>query len=328
MKALFIGQSYIDITFLADELPTGDEKTVARDYAVAFGGNAVTAAFCCAKLGIVPDLLASVADDWLGRMFIDMAAKYGISVHHRKVDHASLSFIMPKGGQRAIVRCRDDHFKHPFPALNLAGCRALHVDGHLPDAAIHYAKVCHDARILTSLDGGGLRSNTHDLLAFISTAVVAERLCEQMKLAPGEMLTYLRSRGCKIGAVTMGARGMIWYNETGEDRFMPALNVPSELVIDTNGAGDIFHGAYMYSYLIDPDLPWEQHFRFARAASAYSIQHLGNEASLPTLAQINETAARFGERRQTSPSLELVSDKGRKTKPASKPEERSARRGK
>ena len=103
---------------------------MARDYAVSFGGNAVTAAFCCAKLGIAPDLLASVADDWLGRMFIDMAAKYGISVHHRKVAESSLSFIMPKGGQRAIVRCRDDHFKHPFPLLNLAGCRALHVDGH------------------------------------------------------------------------------------------------------------------------------------------------------------------------------------------------------
>jgi len=134
MKALFIGQS---------------------DYAVSFGGNAVTAAFSCAKLGIAPDLLASVADDWLGRMFIDMAAKYGISVHHRKVAESSLSFIMPKGDQRAIVRCRDDNFKHPFPLLNLTGCRALHVDGHLPDAAIHYAKICHEAGILTSLDGGG-----------------------------------------------------------------------------------------------------------------------------------------------------------------------------
>src|SRR6267378_3312427 len=129
MKALFIGQSYIDVTFVTDHLPIGDEKSVARDYAVSFGGNAVTAAFCCAKLGIAPDLLASVADDWLGRMFIDMAAKYGISVHHRKVAESSLSFIMPKGGERAIVRCRDDDFKHPFPMLNLAGCRALHVDG-------------------------------------------------------------------------------------------------------------------------------------------------------------------------------------------------------
>jgi hypothetical protein len=42
---------------------------------------------------------------------------------------------------------------------------------------------CRAAGILTSLDGGGLRSNTHDLLAFIDVvAVVAERLCEQMAL--------------------------------------------------------------------------------------------------------------------------------------------------
>jgi sugar/nucleoside kinase (ribokinase family) len=297
MKALFIGQSYIDITFLTDHIPTGDEKTVAHDYAVSFGGNAVTAAFCCAKLGIAPDLIASVADDWLGRMFIDMAAKYGISLHHRKVKDSSLSFIMPKGGQRAIVRCRDDHFVHPFPPLNLQGCRALHLDGHLPDAAIHYAIACRHGGVLTSLDGGGMRSNTHDLLGFIDVAVVAERLCEQMKLTPGEMLIYLRSRGCRIGAVTLGERGMIWYDETATQRFLPALAVPLEKVIDTNGAGDIFHGAYMYSYLTSPETPWEAHFRFARAASAHSIQHLGNETSLPTLSDINETQARFGERR-------------------------------
>ena len=78
MQALFIGQTYIDVTFLTDRLPTGDEKHVASSYAVSFGGNAVTAAFCCAKLSIVPDLIASLADDWLGRMFLDMAAKYAI----------------------------------------------------------------------------------------------------------------------------------------------------------------------------------------------------------------------------------------------------------
>jgi sugar/nucleoside kinase (ribokinase family) len=326
MKALFIGQSYIDVTFLADEIPTGDEKTVARRYAVSFGGNAVTAAFSCAKLGIAPDLIASVADDWLGRMFIDMAAKYGISVHHRKVAESSLSFIMPKCGQRAIVRCRDDNFRHPFPVLNLAGCRALHVDGHLADAAIDYAKIGHEAGILTSLDGGGLRSNTHELLAFISAAVVAERLCEQMRLTPGEMLTYLLSRGCKIGAVTMGSKGMIWYDETRTERFMPALAVPDERVIDTNGAGDIFHGAYVYSYLRDPDSPWERHFKFARAASAHAIQFLGNEASLPSLAQINETQARFAERIHDTRALERLRDAKPVEKPSPAPQEAPVRR--
>ena len=303
MQALFIGQAYIDITFVADSLPTGDEKAVARDYAVSFGGNAVTAAFCCAKLGVAPDLLASVADDWLGRMFIDMAAKYGISVHHRKVVESSLSFVMPKAGQRAIVRCRDDRYLHPYPPLNMTGCRALHVDGHQADAALDYAKACREAGILTSLDGGGVRSNTHELLEFIDIAVVAERLCEQMKMTPGEMLQYLRSRGCRVGAVTMGPRGLIYYQGAGADRSIPALAVPTDSVIDTNGAGDIFHGAYIYSYLTNPFVVWEDHFRFARAASAHAIQHLGNEASLPTLADINAAHARFAERRAAPAEL-------------------------
>jgi sugar/nucleoside kinase (ribokinase family) len=300
VQALFIGQAYIDITFLADSLPTGDEKMVARNYAVSFGGNAVTAAFCCAKLGLKPDLLASVADDWLGRMFIDMAARYGLSLHHRKVGESSLSFVMPRAGQRAIVRCRDDRYVHPYPPLNLTGCRALHVDGHQADAALNYAKACREAGILTSLDGGGLRSNTDDVLGFIDIAVVAERLCEQMRLTPGEMLQYLRSRGCHVGGVTMGPRGLLYYQGMEGERIMPALDVPAERIIDTNGAGDIFHGAYVYSYLTNPLAPWDDHFRFARAASAHAIQHLGNEASLPTLADINEAHARFDERREAS----------------------------
>jgi sugar/nucleoside kinase (ribokinase family) len=286
MQALFIGQTYIDVTFLTDRMPSGDEKHVASAYAVSFGGNAVTAAFCCAKLGIVPDLLTTVADDWLGRMFLDMAAGYRISVHARKVKTSSLSFIMPNDGKRAIVRCRDAEYIHPFPVLNLAGARALHLDGHQPDAAIYYAKLCRDAGLLTSLDGGGLRSNTHELLSFIDVAIVAERLCEQMRLTPAAMLDYLKGRGCRIGGVTLGERGFIWYDETGSILTVPAFAVPPDRVIDTSGAGDIFHGAYIHSYLTDPTKRWREHFGFAQAASAYKIQHLGNEAGLPTLADV------------------------------------------
>jgi sugar/nucleoside kinase (ribokinase family) len=286
MKALFIGQTYIDVTFLTDRLPTGDEKHVASDYAVSFGGNAVTAAFCCAKLSIVPDLLTSLADDWLGRMFLGMAAKYEIPIHPRQVAASSLSFIMPRNGKRAIVRCRDDDYLGSFPILDLTGCRALHVDGHQADAAIYYARRCRDAGILTSLDGGGLRSNTHDLLAFIDVAVVAERLCEQMALTPSEMLAYLKTRGCRIGGVTLGERGLLWYDEAGTVRSLGALSLAPRRVIDTSGAGDVFHGAYVYSRLGRPEMTWEEHFRFASAAAAYKVQHLGNEAGLPSLADV------------------------------------------
>jgi sugar/nucleoside kinase (ribokinase family) len=280
MQALFIGHTYIDVTFLTDRMPTGDEKHVASAYAISFGGNAVTAAFCCAKLG---------------RMFLEMAAKYAVPIHPRKVDTSSLSFIMPNDGKRAIVRCRDDAYLGAFPRLDLAGCRVLHVDGHQGDAALAYAKQCRAAGILTSLDGGGLRSNTNELLGFIDVAVVAERLCEQMRLAPYDMLDYLKGRGCRIGGVTSGERGLLWYDETGTVRSLAALPVPPHRILDTSGAGDVFHGAYVHSYLAHPHHAWENHFRFARAAAAYKIQHLGNEAGLPSLADIDAVRREFGD---------------------------------
>src|ERR1700751_5165827 len=239
MQALFIGQTYIDVTFITDHMPVGDEQQVVDAYAVSFGGNAVTAAFCCAKLGVKTDLIATMANDWLGRMFWDMADRYGISFHPRKVNSSSLSFIMPNDGKRAIVRCRDDKHIHPFPLLNLGGGRALHIDGPQADAAIHYAKLCREDGILTSLDGGGLRTNTHELLQYIDVAIVAERLCEQMDLTADKMIEYLKSRGCRVGGITMGERGLLWYDETGAVHTMPALLIPRERVIDTNGAGDV-----------------------------------------------------------------------------------------
>ncbi|HYW62442.1 MAG TPA: PfkB family carbohydrate kinase, partial [Bradyrhizobium sp.] len=123
--------------------------------------------------------------------------------------------------------------------------------------------------------------------------IVAERLCEQMEMTPEAMLEYLKSRGCRVGGVTMGERGLVWYDETGATRALPSLRISPERVLDTNGAGDVFHGAYIYSYLANPAASWQEHFAFARAASTYKIQRLGNEAGLPTLADIETVRREF-----------------------------------
>ena len=91
----------------------------------------------------------------------------------------------------------------------------------------------------------------------------------------------------------MGEQGLLWYDETGAVRKLPALPIASERVIDTNGAGDVFHGAYVFSYLNNPAKGWHDHFEFARAASTYKIQRLGNEAGLPTLADIDAVKQEF-----------------------------------
>ncbi len=87
---------------------------------MSFGGMRCRRRFAAPSSGTVPELMTSLADDWLARMFLDMAAKYQISVHGRKVKESSLSFVMPNKGMRAIIRCRDDHYLHPVPPLDLA----------------------------------------------------------------------------------------------------------------------------------------------------------------------------------------------------------------
>jgi sugar/nucleoside kinase (ribokinase family) len=292
---LFVGHTYIDVTFLTDHIPTGDDKYVAQDYAVSFGGNAVSAAFCCAKLSAEVDLIATHANDWLGRMFMDMAKRYSLTIHPRSVKTSSLSFIMPNDGKRAIVRCRDDDYLEPFPKLDVAPFAALHIDGHQPDAALHYAKLCRRAGILTSLDGGSVRANTEQVLRQIDVAVVSERFCQQLKLSDRETLGYLRGYGCKVGGVTRGERGLLWYEGTGAPKVMPALPVPSSRVIDTSGAGDVFHGAYLWSYLAHRGRSWAEHFRFAAAAAAFKVQKLGNEAGLPTVSDVERVVREFGD---------------------------------
>jgi sugar/nucleoside kinase (ribokinase family) len=101
--------------------------------------------------------------------------------------------------------------------------------------------------------------------------------------------------------VTQGERGVLWYDESGEVRHLPALAVPQARVRDTSGAGDVFHGAYVYSYLDNPFKGWEQHFRFGQRAAAHKIQHLGNEAGLPTVEDIKEIAREFDQETGVEP---------------------------
>lgn len=280
---------------LAPCLPQGDEKAIAQDYAVSFGGNAATAAFCCAKLGTPPDLLAPLARDWLAHMFQDMAATFGLRLHTRRVARSSLSFVFPQEGKRAILRARDDHYLQDFPRLDITSARLLHLDGHMPDAAMHYARAAREKGILVSLDGGALRPGLIELLDFVDVAIVAMDLCHKMRLSEEEMLDFLTSKGVRIAGVTDGARGLLWREGGGAPQRQIALSVPRERIIDTSGAGDVFHGAYCASYLDNPDAPWSEHFDFARAASAHKVQHLGNEAGLPSKADILLAQRRYGE---------------------------------
>ncbi len=295
-KALVIGVGTIDCTWIIEgEVPKGDEKKRAHDYAFSVGGNGPTAGFACALLqgrrGV--DMIVPIAKDRLSRVFLDVANEYGINVFPREVSRFPLSGCWPSNGERPIVTGRETDFG-PFPKLeNIDDYAMLHVDRHQPEAARHYALKCREAKILTSLDAGGTKPNTDELLQYIDVALVSESFRKEMGLPPEGVLDYLKGKGCKIGGVTLSERGMLWYDEDGRVQHLPALVPPK--TVDTLGLGDIFRGGYMYSYLTWREKRWIEHFKFARAASAHAAQFVGNEASFPSLDQVLHAMNTFPE---------------------------------
>jgi sugar/nucleoside kinase (ribokinase family) len=290
MDALFIGHNYTDVTFLTDYVPTGDEKYVGDDYAFGVGGNAVVAAFTCAKLGLESGLITQVADDRLGDSFLQRAATHGIRIFPRTVKKSSLSLILPNNrDKRAILRCRDTEYLTRPHQVRLKNVSVVHVDGHMPLVALDILKKARKQGILTSLDGGAVRPHIEEILEYIDVAVLSEDFSEQMKMNEAETFAYLKEKGVKVAAITYGSKGVsVWEKENDSSYHLDALDIPIEKIIDTTGAGDVFHGSYVYSYTENPEKTWIDHFKFARCASALCIQKMGAEPGIPTLEEVNE----------------------------------------
>jgi sugar/nucleoside kinase (ribokinase family) len=291
-EALIIGCPALDINLVIGNLPGKDEKIETRDYSFSIGGNGPTAGFTLAKLlGGGVDMMIPIASDTMSQIYWTMANQAGINVIPRRVKKFPVSAILAMGEDRRIITGRNMTFGE-FPRIEVGGYRVLHGDRHQPDALRHHALMCRAKEILTSLDVGKLEKTSDELIGYMDVVVVSEGFCNDMRLTPGGVLEYLKGRGCKVGGVTFSERGLLWYEGDGEHKFMPALTVAT---LDSSGAGDVFRGGYLFSYLRNPEASWQEHFDYGRAASAHKVQIIGNIDGIPSLEQLEYVKCTYPE---------------------------------
>jgi sugar/nucleoside kinase (ribokinase family) len=119
--------------------------------------------------------------------------------------------------------------------------------------------------------------------------VVARRFAEQhtnladpLRAGPALLEAY----GPRQVVITDGVRGSwCWSSEKGAAAtpvHQPAFRVS---VVDTTGAGDVYHGAYLYAYL--QGRPVRRCLAFAAATAALKCQELGGRAGIPTRQQVD-----------------------------------------
>ncbi|HWU37371.1 MAG TPA: PfkB family carbohydrate kinase, partial [Candidatus Acidoferrum sp.] len=95
--------------------------------------------------------------------------------------------------------------------------------------------------------------------------------------------------GPRCVGVTSGERGSALYHG-GEIIRAPAFAVE---VVDTTGAGDVFHGAFLFGLLQGWEAP--HILRFANAVSALKCTRLGGRAGIPRAEEVGEFLHRRGE---------------------------------
>ncbi|TFF93212.1 carbohydrate kinase family protein, partial [Candidatus Thorarchaeota archaeon] len=105
---------------------------------------------------------------------------------------------------------------------------------------------------------------------------------------PVETIAELRRYGVSMAGVTLGHRGSLVDWGDGVRRFR-AVDVP---VVDTTGAGDIYHAALAYGAL--RDMSPSDTVTFASIAASLSCRSLGARAAIPTLNEIAEIRRREG----------------------------------
>ena len=283
-----LGCACLDFLGIVPHLPDQDDQVWMSDSTQQGGGMVSTALVTLARLGVSTAFAGKVGDDMAGRAVKEEFDLYGVDAAHLIVDPGaatpvSMILVDASTGQRTIMAGGTTGEMSPseVPAGLIAGARYLHLDTTGRQAALAAAEIARGAGVPTVLDADSLSRprDIADLLRatdyLIASKVFAEALTGLAD--PSEAAKSLSGHGSSVTIVTLGEEGS--YTLAGSQAFhTPAFPVEA---VDTTGAGDVFHGAYIYGLLQEWSL--ERTAVFASAVAALSCTRLGGRSGIPDL---------------------------------------------
>lgn len=287
-----LGLATVDILTVAPRLPQPDDVLAVRRTVLQGGGPAATALVAASRLGASTTYLGPLGQGRWGEVARAEFRQYGVDTNYAPAgvgDQALSVILIDEGsGKRSILYDRGDLpdlAPAQVPPHLIAQARALHLDGGHIDAAMHAARLARAANVLVSFDGGAGEKwpGIDELLPLVDLMVVARRFAgeysgESDPQAAGPVL--LAAYRPRQVVITDGERGA-WYWDEAQHFHQPAFRVD---VVDTTGAGDTFHGAYLYAHL--QGWPPRRRLAFASAAAALKCRQIGGRAGIPTANEV------------------------------------------
>lgn len=285
-----IGQCSWDYLAPVDAYPPADSKQETGVWIEEGGGPVATALVTLARLGVLGRFHGVVGDDGAGEKIRRSLVAAGLDVSGVRVRPGAVSqtafiAVEQEGGRRTIFWQRASGIElrpEEFSPDSISGADFLLLDGLMAEASLWGALQAHSRGIPVMLDAGRLRPGMLEIARECDYVVAAEQFA--VDLGWQGDAEHFRGIAESLGAgtvtVTLGTRGSVTYRE-GAILPLPAFAVDA---VDTTGAGDVFHGAYLYGLLRGWELP--QVIAFASAAAAMKCRRIGGRAGIPNLGEI------------------------------------------
>ena len=282
-----MGLNSVDFLCVVPKFPTLNSKMKILQFSKQGGGQVATAMVALSRWGVKTKYIGKVGGDELGHFSLHSIHQEGVEVSSVTMEPNApnqFAIIIVDGvsGERTILWDRDERLMYSEGELRkkeICSGRLLHLDGHDHRAAIQCAKWAKEEGIPTVLDLDKVEPLTSELIREIDFLITSSRfpvlftgisdrekaLIEIQRQIPGFLCAKLGHEGT-VALVK------------GEFLYVRGFEVN---VVDTTGAGDVFHAGFIYGLLQN----WEvvEILRFANAVAALKCRDLGGRKGIPTL---------------------------------------------
>ncbi len=292
MKICCVGISVQDRIFTLATLPQVEGKFFALDLKEQGGGPAATAAVCCARLGATVDMIARVGDDSTGKGIIAELASERVNTEHMIVvkgaTSTQASILVDAKGSRIIVSFPSPSLvadASSLEAIDFSQYDVVLADVRWPEGALAAFKLAKAAGVPTVLDADITPQPIDDLIALASHAIFSKPGLEKFAGNANieEALCYAATKTDGAVYVTLGDAG---YSYVKGNKIQNAQSFKVN-VVDTTGAGDVFHGAFAYALGLS-DMSTDERLRFAAATAALKCTKRGGRSGIPTLNEVKQ----------------------------------------
>jgi sugar/nucleoside kinase (ribokinase family) len=287
-----MGLNSVDFLVLLPEYPASNSKMRIRRFEKSGGGQVATALVALSRWSTRTKYIGKVGGDELGQYALESIRQTGVEVSSVTIEsQASNQFatIIVDGtsGDRTILWDRDDRLMYHEGELRkevVCSGKILLLDGHDIRAALQCARWAREEHIPVVLDVDKVEPLTPQLIKEIDFVVTGSRFPMLFTGISDREKAFLELQKHIPGflCATLGSEGAMALVE-GEILTMKGFKID---VVDTTGAGDVFHAGFIYGLLQNWDL--EKILQFANAVAALKCRELGGRKGIPTLREVQE----------------------------------------